>query len=49
MPAANYLQQTSGTWSTVFLVASAANILASFLAILALKPWRKKVIASSQA
>ena len=49
VPAANYLQQTSGTWSTVFLVASAANILASFLAILALKPWRKKVIAAAQA
>jgi OFA family oxalate/formate antiporter-like MFS transporter len=49
VPAANYLQQTSGTWSTVFLVASGANILASLLAILALKPWRKKVIAASQA
>src|SRR6476619_912237 len=41
VPLANYIQQTSGTWDSVFLVAAGANILASLLAILVLKPWRK--------
>jgi len=33
----------------VFIVAAGANILASLLAILVLKPWRKKVIAEAGA
>lgn len=49
VPVANYMQQSSGTWDTVFIVAAGANILASLLAILVLKPWRKKVVAASQA
>ena len=49
VPAANYVQQTTGSWDSVFLIAAGANILASLLAILALKPWRRNVIAAQQA
>jgi OFA family oxalate/formate antiporter-like MFS transporter len=47
VPAANYLQQSHGNWDTVFLVAAGANILASLLAIVVLKPWRKSVVEKS--
>src|SRR4029079_11401459 len=47
VPIANYVQQTSGSWDEVFIIAAGANILASLLAILALKPWRKIVVAKS--
>jgi OFA family oxalate/formate antiporter-like MFS transporter len=43
------MQQSSGSWDRVFLIAAGANILASLLAIVALKPWRKIVVARSQA
>jgi len=33
----------------VFVIAAGANILASLLAIVVLKPWRKTVVASAQA
>ena len=49
VPAANYLQQSTGNWDTVFLVAAGANILASLLAIAVLKPWRKVVVANAKA
>ena len=48
MPVANYMQQSSGTRDTVFIVAAGANILASLLAITVLEPWRKSVVAKSQ-
>jgi OFA family oxalate/formate antiporter-like MFS transporter len=32
----------------VFLIAAGANILASLLAIVALKPWRRSVVEKSQ-
>ena len=48
VPVANYMQQSSGTWDAVFIVAAGANILASLLAIALLKPWRKTVVAKSQ-
>ena len=47
VPIANYVQQTTGSWDKVFIIAAGANILASLLAIVALKPWRKVVVASS--
>jgi OFA family oxalate/formate antiporter-like MFS transporter len=47
VPIANYVQQTSGSWDRVFLIAAAANILASLLAIVALKPWRRNVVVQS--
>ena len=48
VPFANYMQQSSGNWDRVFLIAAGANILASLLAIVVLKPWRKVVVAKSQ-
>src|SRR5262249_5552737 len=45
VPIANYMQQTSGSWDKGFWLAAGANILASLLAILVLKPWGKQVIA----
>jgi OFA family oxalate/formate antiporter-like MFS transporter len=47
VPLANYVQQTSGHWDNVFILAAGANILASLLAIAVLKPWRKVVVAHS--
>ena len=49
VPIANYMQQSSGTWDSVFIIAAGANILASLLAIMVLKPWRKVVVAKSTA
>jgi OFA family oxalate/formate antiporter-like MFS transporter len=49
VPVANYMQQSSGTWDRVFVIAAGANILASLLAIAVLKPWRKIVVANAQA
>ncbi|WP_406856647.1 oxalate/formate MFS antiporter [Alsobacter sp. KACC 23698] len=49
VPFANYMQQGSGSWDTVFLIAAGANILASLLAIAVLKPWRRGVINKAQA
>lgn len=49
VPAANYLQQAHGNWDTVFLLAAGANILASLLALVVLKPWRKSVVEKSAA
>jgi OFA family oxalate/formate antiporter-like MFS transporter len=47
VPLANYLQQGTGNWNLVFVLAAGANILASLLAIAVLKPWRRKVIAAA--
>ena len=49
VPIANYMQQTSGHWDNVFVIAAGANILASLLAIAVLKPWRKIVVEKSAA
>ena len=49
VPAANYLQQATNSWDSVFLIAAGANILASLLAIGVLKPWRKRVVANGSA
>jgi len=49
VPIANYMQQSSGTWDNVFIIAAGANILASLLAIVVLKPWRKTVVAKAIA
>jgi OFA family oxalate/formate antiporter-like MFS transporter len=49
VPLANYMQQSSGSWDRVFLIAAGANILSSLLAIAVLKPWRKSVVAKAQA
>ena len=49
VPFANSLQQSSGNWDRVFLIAAGANILASLLALLVLKPWRRSVVSRSGA
>ena len=49
VPVANYMQQSSGSWDRVFLIAAGANILASLLALVVLKPWRRSVIAKAIA
>jgi OFA family oxalate/formate antiporter-like MFS transporter len=43
------VQQSTGNWDNVFIIAAGANILASLLAIVALKPWRKVVVAEATA
>lgn len=48
VPLANYLQQTTGSWDGVFMIAAGANIFASALAIAVLKPWRAGVVARAQ-
>ena len=48
VPYASSIQKTTGSWDLVFIIAAGANILAAVLAIVALKPWRRKVIASNQ-
>jgi OFA family oxalate/formate antiporter-like MFS transporter len=45
VPLGNYVQQTSGHWDKVFIIAAGANILASVLAIAVLKPWRRTMVA----
>jgi MFS transporter, OFA family, oxalate/formate antiporter len=49
VPIANYVQQSSGSWDQVFIIAAGANILASLLAIAVLKPWRRSVGAQAAA
>jgi OFA family oxalate/formate antiporter-like MFS transporter len=46
-PFTNRIQEATGSWDTVFLVAAGANILAAVLALVVLKPWRAKVVAKS--
>jgi OFA family oxalate/formate antiporter-like MFS transporter len=48
VPLANLLQQETGTWDIVFLVAAGANILAALLAIGVLKPWRAGVVRKQE-
>ena len=48
VPFGNYMQQATGSWDGVFLLAAGANILASLLAVFVLKPWRKSVVGKSQ-
>jgi MFS transporter, OFA family, oxalate/formate antiporter len=49
VPYSNYLQKSSGSWDSTFLLAAGANILAALLALFVLKPWRQRVIAASGA
>jgi OFA family oxalate/formate antiporter-like MFS transporter len=49
VPIGNYMQQSFNSWDQVFLIAAAANILCSLLAIAVLKPWRRRVVAQATA
>jgi len=46
VPYTNQVQKMTGSWDTVFIIASAANILAAVLALAVLKPWRARVVAA---
>ena len=48
VPYASSIQKTTGSWDLVFIIAAGANILAAVLAIAALKPWRRRVVAANQ-
>jgi OFA family oxalate/formate antiporter-like MFS transporter len=48
VPYASSIQKTTGSWDLVFIIAAGANILAALLAVLVLKPWRRRVVASNQ-
>ena len=43
-PFTNRIQEATGSWDSVFLVAAGANILAAVLALVVLKPWRARII-----
>jgi len=46
-PFTNRIQEATGTWDSVFIIAAVLNILAALLALVVLKPWRAKVVARS--
>jgi OFA family oxalate/formate antiporter-like MFS transporter len=48
VPFANVLQQQTGTWDTVLIIAAGANIVAALLAIGVLKPWRAGVVRRNE-
>jgi len=48
VPFANVLQQQTGTWDTVLIIAAAANVFAALLAIGVLKPWRAGVVRRNE-
>jgi OFA family oxalate/formate antiporter-like MFS transporter len=48
VPYASTIQKAAGNWDTVFIIAAALNIVAAVLALVALKPWRRKVVAANQ-
>jgi MFS transporter, OFA family, oxalate/formate antiporter len=47
VPYANTLQHAWGSWDLVFMIAAGANVLAAVLALVALKPWRARVVERS--
>jgi OFA family oxalate/formate antiporter-like MFS transporter len=49
VPVANYVHHTYGSWQSVFIVATIANLAVAFSALFILKPLRKRQIAKSNA
>jgi MFS transporter, OFA family, oxalate/formate antiporter len=47
IPLANLLPAGPGTWRTVFMIAAALDLLAALLALVWLKPLRKRLIVAS--
>ena len=45
VPLGNVLTSATGGWTTVFMVASALNIIAALIAFAVLKPMRMRAIA----
>jgi OFA family oxalate/formate antiporter-like MFS transporter len=48
IPLANLLPAGTGSWRIVFMVAAALDVVAALLALVALKPLRKQLIASNK-
>jgi len=46
VPLGNVLTTATGSWTAVFVVASALNIIAAILALAALRPMRMRVMAN---
>jgi OFA family oxalate/formate antiporter-like MFS transporter len=44
VPLANVLTVATGSWTAVFLVAAALNIIAAFMALLVLRPMRLRAL-----
>jgi OFA family oxalate/formate antiporter-like MFS transporter len=44
VPLANVLHSATGTWTAVFVIAAALNIIAAILALVALKPMRRRAM-----
>ncbi len=49
VPYASSIQKSTGSWDSVFLIAAACNILAAVLALLVLKPWRRRMVERANA
>jgi OFA family oxalate/formate antiporter-like MFS transporter len=47
VPFTNRIQEATGGWDSVLLIAAGMNILAAVLALALLKPWRARVVAKS--
>ena len=45
VPYTNQIQKLTGSWDMVFIISAGANILAAMLALVALKPWRKRILS----
>ena len=48
VPLANLLPAGTGSWKIVFMIAAALDLVAAFLALVALKPLRKRLMASGK-
>jgi OFA family oxalate/formate antiporter-like MFS transporter len=48
IPLANLLPAGTGSWRTVFMIAAALDVAAALLALVALKPLRKRLMASDR-
>ena len=46
VPLGSYLQGTTGSWSTVFLLAIAFDWVAALLALFVLKPLRRRMLSA---
>jgi len=48
VPYSNAIHKATGTWDSVFIIAAILNILAAVLALVALKPWRTRVLTPGE-
>ena len=48
IPLANQLPAEMASWRTVFMIAAALDVAAALLALVALKPMRRRLVASDK-